>query len=100
MRFNLTAAARKLAELARVVQAPGGDADSEGARAEAFIAWLAALKADIGIPARLSDHVTARRVTSDDIPRLTEVATADVCHQTNPRPCQREDFERIFAAAL
>jgi alcohol dehydrogenase class IV len=29
-----------------------------------------------------------------------EVAINDICHQTNPRPCTREDFERIFVAAI
>jgi alcohol dehydrogenase class IV len=28
------------------------------------------------------------------------VAINDTCHQTNPRACTREDFERIFAAAM
>jgi alcohol dehydrogenase class IV len=100
MRFNLPAATAKLAELARVCRAPGGDAGDEGARAEAFVAWLGQLKAQIGIPARLSACGGARRVEAGDIDRLTEVATADVCHQTNPRPCTREDFARLFAAAL
>jgi alcohol dehydrogenase class IV len=100
MRFNLPAATAKLAELARVCAAPGGEHGDEAARAKAFVAWLTALKAAIGIPARLSACAGARRVTADDIGRLAEVATADVCHQTNPRLCVREDFERLFAAAL
>jgi alcohol dehydrogenase class IV len=100
MRFNLPAATSKLAELARVVHAPGGDAGSEESRAEAFIDWLGALKADIGIPAKLSDYRAPRPVLEADVAALTAVAIADVCHQTNPRPCTRQDFERIFAAAL
>ena len=100
MRFNLPAATEKLAELARVARAPGGDSGSEQVRAEAFIAWLGALKRSIGIPARLSDNAAPRRVVEGDLPRLVEVATADVCHQTNPRPCTSDDFARIFAAAL
>jgi alcohol dehydrogenase class IV len=100
MRFNLPAAGARLAELARVVRAPGGDGGSDEARARAFIDWLGALKADIGIPARLSDYCAPRPVAKSDIPALTEVAVADVCHQTNPRPCTRADFERIFASAL
>jgi alcohol dehydrogenase class IV len=34
------------------------------------------------------------------IPRLVEIATADICHQTNPRPCTAADFERLFQAAM
>jgi len=100
MRFNLPAATTKLAELARVAKAPGGDSGSEESRARAFIAWLVALKADIGIPQRLSDYCAARPVVRTDIPRLTEIAVQDVCHQTNPRPVSRDDFERLFVAAL
>ena len=97
MRFNLPAAAAKLAELAHVAHVPDGDTGSDEARASAFIGWLGKLKADIGIPARLSDYRGARPVTNADLTRLTDIATADICHQTNPRPCTRHDFERIFA---
>ena len=88
MRFNLDAAHAKMAELARVCGA--GDAG------ESFIDWLAAIKARIGIPARLGD----KGVTREDLPRLVEVAAKDICHQTNPRRCSAADFERIFADAL
>jgi alcohol dehydrogenase class IV len=93
-------AAAKLAELSRVVRAPGGEHGSDEARATAFIAWLGKLKSDIGIPAKLSDYCSSRGVTKADIPRLAELATADICHQTNPRPCTREDFQKIFAESL
>ena len=97
MRFNLPAATAKLAELARVARAPGGDAGSDEARARAFIEWLGALKQGIGIPAKLSDYCSSRPVVKADFARLADVATADICHQTNPRPVTREDFQRIFA---
>jgi hypothetical protein len=100
MRFNLPAATAKLAELARVARAPGGDAGSDEARASAFVVWLTRLKSVLGIPAKLSDYAAGRRVTVDDIPQLTEIATADICHQTNPRPCTADDFRRIFAESM
>ena len=100
MRFNLSAATAKLAELARVARVPNGDAGSEEARADAFVAWLGHLKASLGIPARLSDYSGARRVTRADIAKLVEIAVADTCHRTNPRKCTAEDFQRIFAEAL
>jgi len=100
MRFNLPAATANLAELARVARVPGGSDGSDEVRARAFIEWLGELKRDIGIPARLSDYRGARAVTERDVARLTEVAVADVCHQTNPRPCSAEDFTRLFRAAL
>jgi alcohol dehydrogenase class IV len=87
MRFNREAAEGKMAELARVCGA--------GATAEEFIAWLTALKARIGIPATL-----AGKVSREQLPRLVDIAVADSCHQTNPRPVQRADFERLFEQAL
>jgi alcohol dehydrogenase class IV len=100
MRFNLPAATDKLAELAHVVRVKGGDEGSSESRARAFVAWLGELKATIGIPAKLSDYCAPRAVQRGDIPRLVEVATADICHQTNPRKCTSADFEKLFAAAL
>ena len=88
MRFNIDAAERKMAELARVCGA--------GSTAQSFIDWLVALKARIGIPARLG----GKGVTSSHIARLVEIAVKDTCHQTNPKPVSAEDFERIFRLAL
>ncbi len=88
MRFNLDAADRKMAELARVCGA--------GSTAESFVEWLVALKSRIGIPARLA--VTG--VTAKHIARLVEIAVNDTCHQTNPKPVSAADFERIFTRAL
>jgi alcohol dehydrogenase class IV len=88
MRFNIDAAEKKMAELARVCGA--------GDSAESFVAWLTALKARLGIPARLGE----RGVTKDHVARLVAIAVDDICHQTNPRPCSKADFERIFRQAL
>ena len=97
MRFNTPAAGAKMAELAHVV---GAASHSDSAGAEAFIDWLVALKLDLGIPAGLGAYRSARPVTQADIPALVEVAINDTCHQTNPRPCTREDFARIFSEAM
>jgi alcohol dehydrogenase class IV len=88
MRFNLDAAEEKLAELARVCGA--------GTTADSFVDWLTGLKARIGIPARLGE----RGVKKEHIAKLVEIAVADTCHQTNPRPVSAADFERIFGAAI
>ena len=100
MRFNLPAATAKMAELARVAGITGAGSMSENEAASAFIAWLGAMKKSLGIPAKLSALTTQRAVTSSDIPALVDVAINDTCHRTNPRPCVREDFERIFAEAI
>jgi len=97
MRFNLSAASAKMAELAHVVGAAKRSAE---ASASAFVDWLAALKRDLAIPAIVSAYQAKRPVTRADIPALVEVAINDTCHQTNPRPCTREDFEHIFSEAI
>jgi alcohol dehydrogenase class IV len=100
MKFNLPAATEKLAELAHAARVPGAEDGTTEARAIAFIAWLTTLKSTLSIPAKLSDYRGARAVTKADIPRLVEIATADICHQTNPRPCTATDFENLFIAAI
>ncbi len=86
--WNYEAAPAKFDELAHVCGVAGGG--------QAFVPWLKALKASIGITGPLSAH----GVKPEHLPRLVEIATADICHQTNPRPCKAEDFKMLFEAAL
>jgi alcohol dehydrogenase class IV len=88
MRFNADAAQTKLSELARVAGA--------GSTAEDFIAWLTKLKAEIGMPARLSEV----GVKPEHMSALVAVAIKDSCHRTNPRSCNAADFERLFTDAM
>ena len=87
MSFNLDAVPEKFAELAHVVGA---------ASASAFVPWLAHLKQQIGIAPSLA----AVGVKREQFARLVEIATNDMCHQTNPRACTAADFERFFAEAF
>ena len=96
MRFNLSAATRKMAEMARVAEVTGASKMNDADAAVAFIEWLVALKAKLGIPAKLGEV----GVKPSHIDALTEIAINDICHQTNPRPCTRDDFARIFAGAI
>jgi hypothetical protein len=58
------------------------------------------MKRELGIAATLSALELPRRLSRADIPALVDVAVNDICHQTNPRKCERADFERIFDAAM
>ncbi len=87
MRFNLEAVPARFTELAHVVGAGSADA---------FVPWLAALKARIGIPSGLA----AVGVKREQIPALVAIAIKDICHQTNPRPCTEADFARFFEQAM
>ena len=61
-----------------------------------FVPWLRGLKAEIDIEGPLSRHGVERAM----LPRLVDIALADVCQHTNPRPCTAADFERLFEQAL
>jgi len=86
--WNYEAVPKKFDELAHVCGVAGGGA--------ALVPWIKRLKADIGITGGLA----ARGVKPEHLPRLVEIATADICHQTNPRPCTAADFERLLKAAM
>ena len=88
MAWNYAAVPHKFDELAHVCKVPGGGL--------AFVDWLRQLKIDIGITTRLADF----GVTPAHLPRLVAIATADICHQTNPRPCTAADFEALFLGAM
>ena len=88
MAWNIEAVPAKFDDLAHAVGIARGGAT--------FVPWLKNLKQQIGIAANLS----TAGVKKEQLPRLVEIATADICHQTNPRPCVAADFERLFAQAL
>ena len=86
--WNFEVVPAKFDELAHVCKVAGGGS--------ALVPWLKALKAKVGIEGGLA----ARGVTAADLPRLVDIATKDICHQTNPRACTSTDFERRFLAAM
>ncbi len=88
MAWNQQAVPGKFDELAHVCKVSGGG--------DQFVPWLRALKARIGITGKLAAH----GVRPGQIARLVEIAQADICHQTNPRPCTAQDFARLFEDAM
>ncbi len=93
MRFNQPVAIERFAIMA---EAAGVARDSAAASAASFVEWLTALKRELGIPSKLGDV----KVSKQHLPRLLDVAVEDICHRTNPRPCTRADFERLFTEAM
>jgi alcohol dehydrogenase class IV len=86
--WNFDVVPRKFDELAHACCLRGDGA--------ALVPWIRKLKVDIGIAGGLATH----GVKPAHVPRLIEIATADICHQTNPRPCTAADFARLFQAAM
>lgn len=86
--WNYEAAPEKFAELAHVCGVGGGG--------PAFVPWLTQLKTRVGLGGKLRDH----GVKAQQLPRLVEIATDDICHKTNPRPVTAADFRRLFEEAM
>lgn len=57
---------------------------------------IAGLNAEIGIPERLGSI----GLTADDGPGIVEYALTDLAHNTNARPMDQGDYERVYEAAL
>ena len=87
--FNVEVSARRFVVMAQA-------AELDDPTPEAFLRWLADLKAEIGVPRSLVDT----SVRPDDLERLCDVAVEDSCHLNNPRPVTRDDFRRIFLEAF
>ena len=102
MRFNLPAATAKMAELARVAGVPGAGGMSEARRrGRRSSPGSRAMKADLGIPAKLSALAAER--AGDAAPtsrRSSKSRSTTPATRPIPAPCTREDFERIFAEAI
>jgi alcohol dehydrogenase class IV len=88
MAWNYEAASAKFDELAHVCGVASGG--------KGLVSWLKQLKVSVGIVGGLASH----GVKPEQLPRLVEIATADMCHQTNPRPCTAADFKTLFEAAM
>jgi len=86
--WNHEAVPAKFDELAHAAGLDGGGA--------AFVPWLKALKARIGITGGLAQ----RGVTPEHLPRLIPLADKDFTSQTNPRPASAADYERLFQQAM
>lgn len=87
--FNAAAAGERLGDVAIAL--------GEKARnAEAAIAAIKRLAADVGIPAGLA----ALGVKEADIPTLADNALKDACGLTNPRKGSHQDVCSIFRAAM
>ena len=61
-------------------------------RARGFVDWLRDAQGASSASRRSCPTTRRRARHAADIPRLVEIAVADICHQTNPRPCTAEDF--------
>lgn len=95
MRFNKSVCAGDYAKVANCfgIDTTGMDVDTA---AEKGIQAVADLIARIGLPASLKEA----GVKETSLDELTEKAFLDPCHQTNARPCSKEDLRALYIEAL
>jgi len=87
LRYNRGHAAQKMEALERaLVVRPGED----------LAGFIERLNADLGLPPSLR----AMGVTEEMVPAMVEGAMKDHSTATNPRPLERDDFEKLFRQAL
>ena len=93
--YNAQLVAARLKDVGEALGASVAGLSAE-AGAQAAIAAIRTLSADVGIPANLT-LLGAKR---EDIPTLAANAMKDACGVTNPRRATQAEIEGIFAAAM
>jgi alcohol dehydrogenase class IV len=89
MEFNIPGQENRFARIAQSMGIKGSSGDM-------VVKSLHELNSKIGIPAKLSD----KGVTKSHLDHLSELAEADFCHPSNPRPVSRADFLALYQQAL
>ena len=93
--FNRPSAIKRLGDIAQAMGC-SVDAQSPDDRANAAIEAVQTLALHIDIPKSLS----AVGVTESQIPEMVKQAVDDPNHETNPRPCTAEDFDKLYRQAM
>ena len=75
-----------------MVQAMGLTEDT----GEAVVNHLFELNNQMGLPTRLSEM----GVKAEHIETLSDLALADFCHPSNPKPVTLNDFKQLYLEAL
>jgi len=89
MRFNAPGLEELFKRMAQAMEL----ADETG---EAVVNHLFDLNKQIGLPTRLSEI----GVKAEHIETLSDLALADFCHPSNPKPVTRNDFKQLYLEAL
>ena len=85
MEFNRQAVPERFDRIAQVLDLASG---------KDVVPWIKALNEKLGLPKGLKDIGVS--VTD----RLLDMAEADICHPSGPRPVNREDFRKLFTDAM
>lgn len=89
MKFNIAGFEDKFRRIARTLELK----EETG---EAVVNYLFELNSKINIPQRLRDI----QVKEEHLDTLADLAFADFAHPNNPKPVSRDDFKKLYMAAL
>ncbi len=89
MQFNISGSENNFRRMAQSMELK----DTSG---EALVQYLFELNKKIGLPIQLRSI----GVKAEHIEPLSDLAFADFCHPSNPKPVNREDFKKIYLEAL
>ncbi len=89
MKFNISGFEDKFRRIARTL-------DLREETGEGVVNYLFELNSNINIPHRLRDI----QVKEEHLDTLADLAFADFAHPNNPKPVTRDDFKKLYTAAL
>jgi len=89
MKFNISGSEDKFRRIARTLELP----QETGT---AVVDHLFELNRQLNLPLHLGEI----GVREEHIEELSDLAFADFCHPNNPKPVSREDFKKLYKAAL
>ena len=95
LEYNKSVAGARYRAIGKAMGVEGIDAMSEADAADATIAAVKKLSADVGIPANLNGILK-----EEDIDFLSESAFADACRPGNPRDTSVEEIKAMYSSLL
>ena len=95
LEYNKPVAGKRYRAIGKAMQVPGIDAMTDEEAADATIAAVKQLSADVGIPANLHGILK-----EEDVAFLSKSAYADACCPGNPRDTSEEEIAELYKSLL
>lgn len=97
IQFNQKTSAKTYARLAQRLNLPG---HTEQELSQAFWQAVFNLNKELNLPASLQEYGVAKDLFERELAAIVQKAVADACTETNPRPCNEAEMEKLFQAAF
>lgn len=91
--FNRTAVTMRIARIARILGVKGKDVETLAFECSGHVR---SLRRQLGLPSGLGEA----GVSEEQLPELASLAQSDAAHQTNPRPCTKDDMLSLYRASM